>query len=386
MSVTPAPEGAEPAVRVSTLELFFDLVFVFTITQLTDVLAHHLEFGALGEVALMLGLIWWMYGGYAWLTNAVAPSSTTRRTLILTGMAAFLVIALAIPGAFHGTGWAFGAAYFVVSCVHSGLFLWAGGRSAATVLRGLAPLNALSAGLVLAGGFADGSWRPALWAAAFAVQVATPYLHRMGGYSVSTGHFTERHGLVMIIAIGEAVVEIGVGIAGKPLGGGTIAVAVLGLCIAYYLWWAYFAGDEERAAHVLDAVTDSARKARLALRAYGYAHYPMILGIVVLAAGVKISVGHGFAPRAWPVAASLGAGAAFFLAGHALFLRMLGLSGVVHRLAAAAGVLAAIPLGHWAAVAELAAIPVVMAAAMIAEDIPRARRAGTTAVHTFGRT
>jgi low temperature requirement protein LtrA len=381
-----ASTGDNPPVRVSTLELFFDLVFVFTITQLADLLEHHLDWLGLAQVVLMLGVIWWMYGGYAWLTNAVAPSSTTRRSLLLTGMAGFFVIALAVPHAFGSTGWAFGVAYLVVSLVHSSLFLGVGGPSAAPAVRRLALLNLVSALLVAGGGFVPPGWRYGLWAAALAVQIATPYLHRMTGYTVATRHFTERHGLVVIIAIGESIVAIGVGIAGLPLGTETITVAVLGLCIAYYLWWAYFAGDEERAEQVLAAITEPARKARTALAAYGYAHYPMILGIVVLATGVKTSVAHGFESLPWPPAIALGAGAALFLAGHAWFLRILGLTGVVHRLAATAGVLAAILLGHWIAVAELVAVPLVMAAALIAEDIPRARRAGSSAVHTFGRT
>jgi low temperature requirement protein LtrA len=383
---TEAGTGDNPPVRVSTLELFFDLVFVFTITQLADLLKHHLDWSGLAQVVLMLGVIWWMYGGYAWLTNAVAPSSTTRRSLLLTGMAGFFVIALAVPHAFGPTGWAFGVAYLVVSLVHSSLFLGVGGRSAAPAVRPLALFNLVSALLVAGGGFAPPGWRYGLWAAALAVQIATPYLHPVAGYTVATRHFTERHGLVVIIAIGESIVAIGVGIAGLPLGAETITVAVLGLCIAYYLWWAYFAGDEERAEQVLAAITEPARKARTALAAYGYAHYPMILGIVVLATGVKTSVAHGFESLPWPPAIALGAGAALFLAGHAWFLRILGLSGVVHRLAATVGVLAAIPLGHWIAVAELVAVPLVMAAALIAEDLPRARRAGSTAVHTFGRT
>jgi low temperature requirement protein LtrA len=253
-------------------------------------------------------------------------------------------------------------------------------------MGGLAPLNAASSLLVLGGGLATPDWRYALWAAALALQIASPYLHRIGLHRINAGHFTERHSLVVIVAIGESIVAVGVGVAGVPLTANTITVAVLGLCIAYYLWWAYFAGDDVRAEHALDAVTDPLRRARTALHGWGYAHFPMLLGVVALAAGVKKAVGHAFSPLGWAPALALGGGAALFLLGHAWFLRLLRLSGAVHRVAAAVGVLAAVPLGHLLAVAELAVVPAVMAVAMISEDLPRVRRLGTTEVHTFGRT
>src|SRR3954453_9086032 len=125
-------------IRVSTLELFFDLVFVFTITQLAETLSENLTVATLGNVMLILAVVWWMYSGYAWLTNAVAPNSTTRRTLLLTGMAGFLVISLAIPEAFGRYGWLVGASYLVVNLVHSALFMSAG-PGAVRAMRVLAP-------------------------------------------------------------------------------------------------------------------------------------------------------------------------------------------------------------------------------------------------------
>jgi low temperature requirement protein LtrA len=253
-------------------------------------------------------------------------------------------------------------------------------------MRGLAPLNFGSALLVLIGGLLPEPHRYALWAAAFALEIVTPYLHRMEQHSVIAGHFVERHGLVVIIAIGESIVAVGLGFAGMRIDLGVVTVAILGLCTAYYLWWAYFAGDEERAEHALAAITEPLRKARVALRGWGYAHYPMLLGIVVLAAGVKKTVGHAFEPLGWAPAVALSAGTALFLLGHAWFLHILRISGVVHRLGAAAGVLLAIPLGHVVAVAQLAAVPLIMATAMIIEDLPQALRSRSTEVHTFGRT
>jgi len=378
-------DAQQPNVRVSTLELFFDLVFVFTVTQLTELLAEHLTLATLGDVMLILVVVWWMYSGYAWLTNAVAPSSTTRRTLLLTGMAGFLVMALAIPEAFGEYGWLFGVSYLVVNVVHSALFRQAG-PAARVAMRVITPMNIVAALLVLAGGFLPEPYRHLCWIAAPIVQIVTSYVHRIEMHSIVAGHFVERHSLVMIIAIGESIIAIGLGFAGVHLGAGAILTAVAGLCIAYYLWWYYFAGDDSRAEHVLAHVTDSHRRTRLALNAWGYAHYPMLLGIVVLSAGIKKTVGHAFDGMPWGYAITLGGGVALYVLGHAWFLRLLRLRGVVHRLAAAALILATIPLGHWLAIAQLIAIPVIMAGVAIVEDLPEVRRSGGTSISTFGRT
>jgi low temperature requirement protein LtrA len=379
-----ATEPADTRIRVSTLELFFDLVFVFTITQLAETLYQHLDVATLGNVILILAVVWWMYSGYAWLTNAVAPNSTTRRTLLLTGMAGFLVMAIAIPEAFGEYGWLFGASYLVVNVVHTALFRQAT-QGAWRAMRLLAPLNILAALLVLTGGFLPEPWRHLCWVAAPVIQIAGGYLHHAEMHSITAGHFAERHGLVVIVAIGESIIAIGLGFHGVHLGTGAILVAVLGLCIAYYLWWYYFAGDDERAEHVL-ARTPPATRARLALNAYGYAHVPMLLGIVVLAVGIHKVVGHAFEPLHWGEAITLSGGVALYLVGHAVFLTLLGLRGVRHRLAAAAIVLATIPLGHVIAMAQLAAIPVIMATIAIIEDVPEMRRSGRSEISSFGRT
>ncbi|MEU4241021.1 low temperature requirement protein A [Actinoplanes sp. NPDC026619] len=374
-----------PAVRVSTLELFFDLVFVFTITQLSETLAEDLSLGTLGNVLLILAVVWWMYSGYAWLTNAVAPNSTTRRTLLLTGMAGFLVMALAVPEAFGEYGWLFGVSYLVVNVVHSALFRTAG-PGAVDAMKILTPLNILAALLVLGGSLVDEPWRHLLWVLAPILQIAGGYLHRAEMHNIAAGHFAERHGLVVIIAIGESILSIGAGFHGMHLGGGAILTAVLALTVAYYLWWFYFSGDDARAAHALAAITEPARRARMALSAWGYAHYPILLGIVVTAVGIKTTVGHAFEALHWAQAVALSGGVAIYLLGHAAFLALLRLRGVYHRLAAAAIVLAVIPLGHLRAIAQLAAVVVILVATAIIEDLPEVRRSGGTSISDFGRT
>src|SRR3954466_3992362 len=168
----------EDDVNVSTLELFFDLVFVFTITQLTAVLAHEMSVKGAFQVVLMLGVIWWMYSGYVWLTNAVAPDRLERRMVLLGGVAAFLVVALAVPHAFVSGGAAFGIAYLAVVVVHLGMLAKGTSARILTAVTGLAPWNLLSALLVLIGGLVGGTAQYVLWTAACAFEWVTPQLIR----------------------------------------------------------------------------------------------------------------------------------------------------------------------------------------------------------------
>jgi hypothetical protein len=200
-----APEPIDAIQRVSTLELFFDLVFVFTITQLTAVLVDDASWTTLSRVALMLGIIWWMYGGYAWLTNAVSADRASRRLLLLGGMAAYLVLALTIPTAFDDDGVAFGVAYLVIITVHAALSRVIG----ATILK-VAPFNFGAAVLVVVGGAVGGTGQPVLWLLALLVLWGSSFLAAPEpGFEIGPAHFVERHGLVIIIAIGESVVAIG---------------------------------------------------------------------------------------------------------------------------------------------------------------------------------
>jgi low temperature requirement protein LtrA len=357
---------SEPAVRVSTLELFFDLVFVFTITQFTAVLASRFTVVSVLRVMLMLAIVAWMYGGYAWLTNAVAPTSRVRRTLILVGMAGFLGIALAIPDAFGAAGWVFGLGYFVVNAVHTGLFVYAGGGDVMRAMKGLGPLNLITATLVLAGGIATGWWRLALWIAAVGMMLASPYLHDIGGFTISPSHFVERHGLLFIIAIGESVVAIGAGAAGLPVDVRLLTVAVLGMTLSYLMWWVYFGGDDGGAEEALAAI-DPSRRARAALSAYGWAHYFILLGIVILAAGVKKAIGHATDHLALGQAIAIGAGLAVFLAGDVAFRRVLRIGQMRYRAVAAAACLVTVPIGLILAGAQLAALIALLLAMLVIE-------------------
>ncbi|WP_330254049.1 low temperature requirement protein A [Nocardia sp. NBC_00565] len=364
---SPNADGGQ--VRVSTLELFFDLVFVFTITQLTHVFTHHPGWESLLQVVVLFGVIWWMYSGYVWLTNEVAPNSSQRRTLLLIGMFGFFVLALAIPDAFHGTGLAFGLGYVLVNIVHTALFWVSGGASATQAIKRIAPLNALAAALVLAGGFVHGYLQYLCWGLAFAVQVLSPYLVDTRDFVVRAGHFCERNGLVIIVAIGESVVAIGAGLAGERLTVPLVGMVALGLCLVYVLWWAYFGIDDERGEHALAAVPDRERS-RPAVLAYGYALYPLLIGITVAAAGINMSIAHGNEPASFAAAAALSGGVALYFVGQFCFRLALGLPRPWSRLIAAAAVAATIPIGTASvAWAQLAVLVAVGYAAVITDDL-----------------
>ncbi len=346
----------ERAERVTTLELFFDLVFVFTITQLTTVLSDSPDGVGLLRVVLMLTVIWWMYGGYAWLTNAVRADTPMRRLALLGGMGGYLALALTIPRAFSGSGLEFGLAYLVVVAVHSTLFTRAAGMRAGALLR-LSSSNLIAAAMVLAGGATGGATQYGLWAAAGLFEWLLPTLRRTeAGFAVSPAHFVERHGLVIIVAIGESVVAVGFGASALPVDADLFAGALAGLMLSACLWWTYFGTDAGRAEQALGDVRGAVRS-RAALVAFGYWHLVMLLGIVAVASAERHLTGQAFSHLSWARAAILAGGVALYCAGDALFRRELALGRTGLRGTAAVLALAAIPTGAWlSAFAELIAL------------------------------
>ncbi|MDQ6884118.1 MAG: low temperature requirement protein A [Candidatus Dormibacteraeota bacterium] len=323
--------AADPArgEQVTPLELFFDLVFVFTITQLTTLLARDPTLMGAIQMVLIFGNVWWMYGGYAWLTNAVPPKETGDVLLLLVGMGGFLLIALAIPTAFGAGGFAFGLGYLVVTLVHTGVFLRASQQSVLKAMTGLGPFNLVTAGLLLWAGLSTGPLRWALFGASFVLHWATPYLTPIGGFRIRSAHFVERHGLIVLITIGESVVALGIGLGIAALPAGRVLAAMLGLALAAGLWWLYFNGDETLALPAMERAPVE-RRPWLAVAAFGYVFLPLLGGIVVVAAGMKLAV-VGYDQRATlPTAVFLALGVATFAVGLALFRRVLrsGSSGV----------------------------------------------------------
>jgi low temperature requirement protein LtrA len=201
--------------RVSNFELFFDLVFVFAFTQVTASVAHEATWSGLGRGVLIFAMLWWAWGAYAWLTNTVPTDEVAPRITILAAMSAMLVVALAVPDAFDASGEAFGLAYALVMILHLVLFSVANatGDRAMTqraILR-LGWTNLAGAAALIVAGFADGPVQTGLWMATVALTYLGPYLTGVAGFTISPSHFVERHGLIVLIALGESIVAIGAG-------------------------------------------------------------------------------------------------------------------------------------------------------------------------------
>jgi low temperature requirement protein LtrA len=369
-SADPAAIATEDQVRVTSLELFFDLVFVFTITQLTSVLAEHPDGAALGRVVLMLTVIWWMYGAFAWLTNAVTPDRAALRVSMLAGMAAFFAISLTIPTAFSGDGEVFAGAYLAVVAIHGALYTQSASWSPASIWS-FVRLNLVGGLLLLAGGIAGGDAEYVLWALAIPLMAVTPLVITEDPGWIRPAHFVERHGLVVIVALGESVVAVGIGASHLEVSFELIAVAVLGLALTADLWWTYFGGDEDEAERALVG-TRPDRRAFLAVNAaYFWAHLLILLGIVAVAAALEHAIAHAFDPLEFARALSLAGGAALFLVGDLLLRACLGLTGRPWRAVAAALALTTIPLGtEGSALLQLAALTLALGACSVAEGEP----------------
>jgi low temperature requirement protein LtrA len=356
----------ERSVRVSTLELFFDLVFVFTITQLTGVLVAGDGVEALIRVVVMLLLIWWMYDAYAWLTNAIATDRFRFRLLLIGGMGGFLVMALAVPDAYGGDGLAFGIGNLVVVLLHAGMYLRGTSISEMRAILRIVPFNLLAAGLVLVGGALGGDWQSVIWALTGALLWVTPWLTTVEGFVISVSHFVERHGLVVIVALGESIVVIGTAAAGLPLDGGLVLVALLSLSLSAALWWVYFSDEEAVERAFQDAAAE--RRPQLAVTGFGYWHYGILLGIVALAAGLKKAIGDPYDPLGGWIAVALAAGTALFIVSEVGFRRTFGIARNDARLVAAVAVLAVIPLGtELGAAAQVGATAALVTAGLAAE-------------------
>jgi len=279
--------------RASYLELFFDLVFVYAITQVTGLILGDTSPGGFLRALFVLGMIWWAWSAYAWLTNAIDLHTAVARAAILVGAGASFLVALAVPDAYGDDGLWFALPYLLVRVVHLMVYMY-GLRDDREyqlgVLRSL-PFWLLSPFLVVAGAFVDGDGRAWIWGAAIALDIAGSLIAGRQTYRVSAAHFAERYQLFIIIALGESIVAVAIGMRELERDvayGVAAAVAFYGAAL---LWWAYFdfAGiGGERALHAVPAE----RRGRLARDVYTYLHFPMVAGIILFAVAAEKTVAH----------------------------------------------------------------------------------------------
>ncbi|MDP9491995.1 MAG: low temperature requirement protein A, partial [Actinomycetota bacterium] len=349
--------------RVTPLELFFDLVFVLALTQCTALMAAEPTWTGLGRGVLVLGVLWWSWVGYAWLTSVLDPEEGGVRIVMFAAMAALLVAALCVPSAFGDEALLFAIAYGVVRAAHIALFMLASRDDPPLrqSVLGLAGGSALGVGLLLVASATDGWLQGALWAVALLLDMGEPFLFGSEGWSLEhPGHFAERHGLIIIIAIGESIVAIGVGV-GTGVDAGVVAAATLGIAVAAAIWWLYFDVVAMLAERDLTNLPAGRERNERARDTYSYLHFPMVAGIVLAALGLKKTLGDVGSELDTVTAAAMLGGTSLYLLGHVgQRLRNVGTVNN-HRLVAAVVALAFIPVAvELPALATLAILAVVL--------------------------
>jgi low temperature requirement protein LtrA len=308
--------------RVTALELFFDLVFVFAITQITGFVSADPTWTRLFEGLAILAVLWWAWVAYAWLANNAASDEGPVRVTLLAAMGAMLVASLAVPKGFGADALVFGIAYFTVRALHLVAYVIIGrdDPSLLAVVARLASTIMPAAALIVLAGALDGTPQALCWVAALVIDYGGLMLRGIEGWRVEPSHFVERYGLIVIIALGESIVSVGVGAQGLGLGAGVIVGALFGVATAAAMWWAYFdvvAMVAERRFRRLDPVG----RARLARDSYSYLHLPMVAGIILFALGVKKVLAHVGADMHVVPAVALCGGVALYLVAMSAFKR-----------------------------------------------------------------
>lgn len=366
---------------VTTLELFFDLVFVFALTQVTDLMADEPTGTGLFRGALILTVLWWSWVGYSWLSNVVKADEGVIRVAVFVAMGGVFVAAITIPESFDDLPGGlsgpvvFAACYFFVRAMHI-LMFWlvsAGDPVLRRQVLRFVPSMAAGTVLLLAASQASGALQTWLWIGAIVGDYLGTMLGGTGWRLASAAHFAERHGLIIIVALGESIVATGIGIAQKPISWPIIAASMLALAVSGALWWAYFdvsAIITERALHAAEGV----RQIQLARGGYSFLHLPMVIGIIMMSLGLKKALGHVAGDQDYtltdplyglPLVALFG-GTALFLLAHVAFTRVV--AGVLkwERVVVAGVLVALVPPASMvpaiASLAILAAVLVVMLA------------------------
>ena len=357
--------------RVLPLELFFDLVFVLALTQCTALMAGKPTWSGLVEGLLVLAVLWWSWTGYTWLTSVVDPEEGAVRIVIFGAMAAFLIVSICVPEAFDSLALEFALAYGAVRAAHIALFVLAS-RDDAGLRRSVIDLGlstAVGVGLLVGASFLDGLAQGALWALALLLDMGGPYLFGAAGWKLVPGHFAERHGLIIIIALGESIVAIGAG-ADTSLTAGIAAAAVAGVLLSAAMWWIYFDVVALVSARRLVNAAAGREQNELARDSYSYLHFPMVAGIVLVAVSLKKTLADVDDPLATVPAFALLGGLAFYLLGLVGFRYRHVRTINRHRLVLALALFALLPAAvELPALASLAIVTVLLCAMITYETI-----------------
>ena len=376
----------QEAATVTPLELFFDLVFVFALTQVTAFMADELSWHGILRGALVMMLLWWAWTGYAWLASVASAEERPIKLVLLTGMAAMFVLALCIPEAFDDlpgglTGpVVLAICYLLFRVMHFVMFLIIAREDAGlrSQLLRFAPSVFISSMVLLVASQFEGWLQTGLWMLALVADYLGTALAGFSGWRLpAPGHFSERHGLIIIVALGESFVAIGVGVAQEPISWVIVIASVLGLILASALWWAYFDVSALLGEHAL-ATEPVEMRARLARNAYSFAHLPLVLGIVLVAFGLKEvllyvsdSSEHSLIdPLPGVALAALVGGVVLYLLGHVVFKWLTVHTVSVVRLAAAGALLLTIPLiAGQPALVQLGVVALLVACAVLVESV-----------------
>jgi low temperature requirement protein LtrA len=352
------------------LELFFDLVFVLALTQATALMAGEPTWEGLAKGVLVIGVMWWAWVGYSWLTSVVDPEEGAVRLALIAAMAALLVVALAIPEAFEDLGLLFAGALAVVRAAHIALFVIAS-RDDPELRRsviGLGISTAVGVSLIAAASFTDGALQGGLWVLALVFELSAVQLFGVEGWRLEPEHFAERHGLIIIVALGESIVAIGIG-AEAGLDATGVVAAVLGVGISAALWWLYFDIVALVAARRLENASPGRERNAVARDSFSFLHLPMVAGIVLLALGFKKTLEDPDDPLKIEIAVAMLGGLVLYLLAHVAFRWRTVHRFSSQRLVAAIVLAALVPLVlEIPAVVTLAIVLVVLTALIVYEN------------------
>ena len=315
---TPAPSAVAPEDQSATfIELFFDLVFVFSVTQVVGLLHDGLTPTSVGQAVVVFWLVWWAWTQFTWALNAADTTHALVELGTLSATAAAFFMAIALPEAFGERALWFAAAYVLVRVIGLVLYAWVSWENTArrAAVRGFALFSVSGLVAVLLGAFLGGVWQYGLWGLVFLLDVAAARSgNQVKGWDIHPEHFVERHGLFVIIALGETLIVAGGGLTEGEWGGSLIAVAVLAVAITCAFWWTYFTRAQPALEHAL-ASLDGNEQAAVARESFTLLHFPMMAGVILHAYAVEEIVAHPTEPLTLALRLALAAGVALFVGG-----------------------------------------------------------------------